>query len=173
MIFEMKIKKIRRNRIVILILALAVFLTLYVFLSAKKQPVVYFKGLNAESIPYDDLISHMTETPSAYFFCTNTDLDCRFIDTEILNMLLIDAHVERFENIVLVDTKTLGNTVLPSALLARFGFSDFPAFALLSYKNGSIVVHNVLQWTNSNPLTMLDLKEWMKENKLWLAEYTN
>lgn len=173
MIFEMKIKKIRRNRIVILILALAVFLSFYVYFSAKKQPVDYFKGLPAESIPYDDLVSQMSQTPTPYFFCTESDLDCRYIDTEILNMLLIDAHVERFNNIILVDTATLDDSILPSALLSRFGFSDIPAFAVLSYTNGNIVVHSVLQWTNANPFTMLDLKEWMKENKLWLSEYTN
>ena len=91
----------------------------------------------------------------------------------MLDILVVDAHIERFNNLILVDTATLDSSILPSALKDRFGFSDYPAFAILSYENGSVVIHSVLQWTNTDPFTMLDLKDWMKENKLWLKEYTN
>jgi len=115
----------------------------------------------------------MTSEKKAYFFCTKNNKDCRYIDTEMLDILNIDAHVERFDNIFLVDTASLDKTILPSALKSRFGFSDVPAFAILSYENGTILVHSVLQWTNASPFTAANLKEWMKENKLWLTEYTN
>jgi hypothetical protein len=169
----MKINRLKIRRLLIIGIALTLLLSLYVFYSAKKQEVVVFEGLNAQVIPYKDLIQSMSIEKQAYFFCTKTNIDCRYIDTEMIDVLNIDAHVERFENIVLVDTATLDKTILPSALKSRFGFSDVPAFAILSYENGSIVIHKVLQWTNEDPFTALDLKEWMKENKLWLSEYTN
>ncbi|NTW95116.1 MAG: hypothetical protein HGB31_00650 [Erysipelotrichaceae bacterium] len=169
----MKINQLKIRRILILGIAIALFLSLYVFYSAKKQEVVVFEGLNAQVIEYRNFIQTMSTESKAYFFCTKTNIDCRYIDTEMIDVLNIDAHVERFENIILVDTATLDMTILPSALKSRFGFSDVPAFAILSYENGSVVIHKVLQWTNTDPFTALDLKEWMKENKLWLSEYTN
>lgn len=169
----MKFTNFHAKRIIFVLLALAVFLSLYVFFLAKKQPITYFEGINATTIPYEDLISKMDTGPKAYFFCTDSDIDCRYIDNEMLDVLVVDAHVERFNNLLLVDTATLDQSILPSALKERFGFSDFPAFAILSYENGTVIIHSVLQWTNSDPFTMLDLKEWMKENKLWLKEYTN
>lgn len=173
MMLGMKIKRPRKKQLILIVLALAVFLSLYVFFLAKKQDIVYFEGLNPTTIPYEDLIQSMDSTPKAYFFCTENNIDCRYIDAEMIDILLIDAHVARFDNLILVDTATLDKTILPSALKDRFGFSGFPAFAILSYENGTIVVHSVLEWTNSDPFTMLDLKDWMKENKLWLKEYTN
>jgi hypothetical protein len=173
MMLKMKINRSLAKRLIVSLLALAVFLSLYVFFLAKKQTIVYFEGINATSIPYEDLISKMDATPKAYFFCTESDIDCRYIDTEMLDILIVDAHAERFNNLLLVDTASLDVSILPSALKDRFGFSDYPAFAILSYENGTVIVHSVLQWTNEDPFTMLDLKEWMKENKLWLKEYTN
>jgi len=173
MMLRMKIKRSIKKQLILIIVALAVFLSLYVFFLAKKQTIVYFEGLNAETIPYEDLIPTMDSSPKAYFFCTENSVDCRYIDSEMIDILLIDAHVSRFDNILLVDTATLDKSILPSALKARFGFSGFPAFAILSYENGTVVIHSVLEWTNSDPFTMLDLKDWMKENKLWLKEYTN
>jgi hypothetical protein len=169
----MKINRFKIRRILIMAIALALVLSLYIFYSAKKQEVIVFEGINDQGIDYKGLIQSMSSESQAYFFCTKTNIDCRYIDTEMIDVLNIDAHVESFENIVLVDTATLDKTILPSALKSRFGFSDVPAFAILSYENGSIVIHSVLQWTNTNPFTALDLKEWMKENKLWLSEYTN
>jgi hypothetical protein len=154
-------------------IAIVLLFSLYFFYSAKKQEAVIFEGINAQVIEYKDLIQSLSSEGQTYFFCTKTNIDCRYIDTEMIDVLNIDAHVERFDNILLVDTATLDNTILPSALKSRFGFSDVPAFAILSYENGSIVIHEVLQWTNEDPFTALDLKEWMKENKLWLSEYTN
>lgn len=173
MMLKMKFTRSLSIRIIVFLLALAVFLSLYVFFLAKKQTVVYFESINATSIPYEDLIAKMDTEPKAYFFCTDSDADCRYIDTEMLAILLVDAHAERFNNLILVDTATLDASILPSALKDRFGFSDYPAFAILSYENGAVVIHSVLQWTNTDPFTMLDLKDWMKENKLWLKEYTN
>lgn len=169
----MKIKRSIKKQLILIVVALAVFLSLYVFFLAKKQSFVYFEGLNAQAIPYEDLIQTMDATPKAYFFCTEEDIDCRYIDSEMIDMLLIDAHVSQFNNILLVDTASLDKSILPSVLKARFGFSGVPAFAILSYENGTVIVHSVLQWTNTDPFTMLDLKDWMKENKLWLKEYTN
>jgi len=169
----MKMNRLEIKRILVIGIAFTLILSLYVFYSAKKQDVIVFEGINAQVIDYKNLIQSMTTESKAYFFCTKTNIDCRYIDTEMIDVLNIDAHVERFENIILVDTATLDKTILPSALKSRFGFSDVPAFAILSYENGAIVIHNVLQWTNSDPFTALDLKEWMKENKLWLSEYTN
>lgn len=173
MMLRMKIKRSIKKQLILIIVALAVFLSLYVFFLAKKQTIVYFEGLNAQAVPYEDLIPTMDTSPKAYFFCTESSVDCRYIDSEMIDILLIDAHVSRFDNILLVDTATLDKSILPSALKARFGFSGFPAFAILSYENGAVVIHSVLEWTNSDPFTMLDLKDWMKENKLWLKEYTN
>ncbi len=169
----MKTKFFKPVRVAILMLVLALFLSLYFFFSAKKQTVNYFESINVNHIQYNKLIASMSSTKTAYFFCTETNPDCRYIDTEILNILLIDANVDRFENILLVETSSMPNSVLPSALKARFGFSDFPAFVILSYENGSVVIHSVLQWSNSNPFTLLDFKDWMKENALWLNNYTN
>ncbi len=172
-IINMKIKNFRPIRSVILILILALFLSLYFFFSAKKQSVTYFESINTNHIAYNNLIPSMNSTPTAYYFCTETNIDCRYIDNKMLDALVIDANVERFENILLVDTATMQNSILPSALKARLGFSDFPAFAVLSYENGFVVIHSVLQWSNSDPFTLLDLKDWMKENGLWLENYTN
>jgi hypothetical protein len=169
----MKISRIKLRRIFIMGIAIVLLFSLYFFYSAKKQEAVVFEGINAQVIEYKDLIQSLSSEGQTYFFCTKTNIDCRYIDTEMIDVLNIDAHVERFDNILLVDTATLDNTILPSALKSRFGFSDVPAFAILSYENGSIVIHEVLQWTNEDPFTALDLKEWMKENKLWLSEYTN
>jgi hypothetical protein len=169
----MKISRIKLRRIFIMGIAIVLLFSLYFFYSAKKQEAVIFEGINAQVIEYKDLIQSLSSEGQTYFFCTKTNIDCRYIDTEMIDVLNIDAHVERFDNILLVDTATLDNTILPSALKSRFGFSDVPAFAILSYENGSIVIHEVLQWTNEDPFTALDLKEWMKENKLWLSEYTN
>ncbi len=173
MIISMKINRFKIRRILMLVIVMALFFSLYFFYSAKKQEFIVFEGINAQVIEYKDLIQTMSTESKAYFFCTKTNIDCRYIDTEMIDVLNIDAHVERFDNIILVDTATLDKTILPSALKSRFGFSDVPAFAILSYENGSVVIHKVLQWTNTDPFTALDLKEWMKENKLWLSEYTN
>jgi len=173
MIIQMKLKNIKIRRLIIMIGALSIFIILYVSFSAKKQDVVVFEGINTEVVLYQDLTTTMTSEKKAYFFCTKNNKDCRYIDTEMLDILNIDAHVERFDNIFLVDTASLDKTILPSALKSRFGFSDVPAFAILSYENGTILVHSVLQWTNASPFTAANLKEWMKENKLWLTEYTN
>lgn len=173
MIIRMKMKKLKSRKITIILFILVLLFSLYAYFSAKKQQVTYFKGTNAQHIAYKELVTTMNSNSVAYFFCTKSNVDCRYIDKEMLDFLLIDANVERFENIFLVDTATMDKSVLPSSLAAHFGFSNIPAFALLSYENGSVVVHSVLQWTNSNPFTSLDLKEWMKENKLWLKEYTN
>jgi len=169
----MKINAFKLYRSIIIVLIIALFLFLYIFFSSKKQSVSYFKSINATQIPYKDLVPSMSSTSKAYFFCTSTNNDCRYIDNEMLAILLIDAHVDRFENITLVDASSMDNSVLPSSLKARFGFSHIPAFAMLSYENGTIEIHSVLQWSNSDPFTLLDLKEWMKENDLWLDNYTN
>lgn len=173
MMVGMKNKRFDIKKLGLIVVAGAVFLSLYVYYMAKKQDVIYFKGLNPETVSFEDLTQTMSTTPAAYFFCETDNPDCRYIDTEMINILLIDAHTERFNNLILVDTKTLDSDILPSALLARYGFSGVPAFAILSYENGTIVIHSVLQWSTAEPFTMLDLKDWMKENKLWLPEYTN
>lgn len=169
----MKKRKFKLQRFLIPLIVLGVFVGLYVFFSAEKQKVVYFKAPNIVHIEFKDLVSEMNTNKVAYFFCTESNVDCRYIDKEILDFLLIDANVEHFDNIIMVDTATMDKSILPSVLQQRFGFSHVPAFAILSYENGRIIIHSVLQWTNSSPFTAFDLKEWMKENKLWLKEYTN
>ncbi len=173
MIIRMKSRKFKLRRILIPLAIFGFFVGLYVFFSAKKQEVIYFKAPNIVHIAFKDLVTKMDANKVAYFFCTESNVDCRYIDKEILDFLLIDANVERFDNIILVDTETMDESILPSVLQKRFGFSDVPAFAILSYENGEIIIHSVIQWTNTNPFTAFDLKEWMKQNKLWLKEYTN
>ncbi|KAF0226681.1 MAG: hypothetical protein FD133_1358 [Erysipelotrichaceae bacterium] len=173
MIIRMKKRKLKLRRILIPLTVLGFIVGLYVFFSAKKQEVSYFKAPNSVHIAFKDLVSEMETSKTAYFFCTESNVDCRYVDKEILDFLLIDANVEKFDNIFLVDTSTLGPSILPSILQKRFGFTDVPAFAILSYENGKIIIHSAIQWTNSEPFTAHDLKEWMKENQLWLKEYTN
>jgi len=173
MIIRMEKRKIKLRRFLVPLIVLGLFVGLYVFFSAKKQEVVYFKAPNIEHIQFKDLVTRMDSNKVAYFFCTQSNVDCRYVDKEILDFLLIDANVEHFNNIIMVDTATMDETILPSILKQRFGFSNVPAFAMLSYENGRIIIHSVLQWTNSDPFTAFDLKEWMNENKLWLKEYTN
>ena len=59
MMLKMKITRSLSIRIIVFLLALAVFLSLYVIFLAKKQTLTYFEGINATSIPYEDLISKM------------------------------------------------------------------------------------------------------------------
>lgn len=173
MIIRMKKRKLKLRRILIPLTVLSFIVGLYVFFSAKKQEVSYFKSPNIVHIAFKDLVSKMESNKVAYFFCTESNVDCRYVDKEILDFLLIDANVEKFDNIFLVDTATIDPSILPSILQKRFGFTDVPAFAILSYENGKVIIHSVIQWTNSVPFTAHDLKEWMKENELWLKEYTN
>lgn len=166
-------KKLRIFRIVVISSALVLIIIAYMTFASRRQTLIYFENFALEQIPYDDLIDVLDETPRAFFFCTESDADCRYIDTKMIRVLISDANTTRFDHISLVDTASMNPSILPSVTKATLGFSHIPAFAILSYRNGKIIVHAVLEWSTDNPFTRLNLKDWMKENDLWLNEYTN
>lgn len=166
-------KNLRLSRIIVIVVLILTIVISYFWFSARRQTLTYFKNLAKDQIPFNELLDVLDETPRAFFFCTQDNADCRYIDTKMIRVLTSDANTERFDHITLVDTATMNLAVLPSVTKATYGFSHFPAFAILSYRNGKIVVHAVLEWEKDAPFTFLNLKDWMKDNDLWLNEYTN
>lgn len=169
----MGMKKIRLTRVLPIIAAVFLILTAYLVFASRRQTLSYFRFFAEEQVAYKDLIEVLDETPRAFFFCTQSNADCRYIDTKMIQVLINDANTTRFDHITLVDTATMNPSILPSVTKATLGFAHVPAFAILSYKNGKILIHAVLEWTTDTPFTSLNLKDWMKENDLWLNEYTN
>lgn len=166
-------KNLRRSRVILILIALLLIIISYSTFASRRQTLVYFDHLAKEQISFSDLTNVLDETPRAFFFCTQSDADCRYIDTKMIRVLVADANTERFDHISLVDTSSMNPSVLPSVTKATLGFSHFPAFAILSYRRGKIIIHAVLEWSKNEPFTNLNLKDWMKENDLWLNEYTN
>ena len=166
-------KNLRVSRILLIGVILTTILVTYFAFASRRQTLVYFESFAKDQIPFSELIDVLDETPRAFFFCTQADTDCRYIDTKMIRVLIADANTQRFDHITLVDTSSMNLAVLPSVTKATYGFSHFPAFAILSYRNGKIIVHAVLEWEKEAPFTFLNLKDWMKENDLWLNEYTN
>ena len=168
-----EMKKLRLSRVIPLVAAVVLILIAYLVFASRRQTLSYFEFFAEEQVAYKDLTSVLDETPRAFFFCTESNADCRYIDTKMIRVLIEDANTSRFDHITLVDTATMNPAILPSVTKATLGFAHIPAFAILSYRNDKIIVHAVLEWTTETPFTSLNLKDWMKENDLWLNEYTN
>ena len=166
-------KKLRFPRLILMASAVILIVVAYLVFASRRQTLVYFESFAEERVDYEELIDVLDETPRAFFFCTESDVDCRYIDTKMIRVLINDANTTRFDHITLVDTASMNQSILPSVTKATLGFSHIPAFAILSYRNGKVIVHAVLEWSTENPFTQLNLKDWMKENDLWLNEYTN
>lgn len=127
--------------------------------------------LNQTMIRYEDLKYHLQTEPKAFFFCVKSDQNCVYTENEIIKPLLNNAGVSTFDQIHYVDASALDKNLLPSAIKQRLGFTHYPAFVVLSQEGDKITVHSVLAWNDSVQLSQYDLKNWMKENKLWLDTY--
>jgi hypothetical protein len=165
---------LKLSRVIIIITFVVIILTLvYINFSAQKQTKDIYSVLNSETIRFNSLVQSLTPEKKAVLFCDETNPDCQYIMINMIKILLNDANVSKFDNIYLVDTKDMDYGILPSSLKAAYGFSHIPAFVVLNYDNSRINYYSVLEWNSSKPFAIEDLKQWMKENKLWLSTYTN
>jgi len=146
---------------------------LFYYFMPTEQNLELFNNLNPTSIEYKELNNHVNDSIQAYFFCTYKNQNCLYTHNEIIKPLLLSASTDRFERITFVDASVLDENVLPSAIKSRLGFSHFPAFVTLSKSNDMIIVHSVLEWNDDMNFTKIDLRDWMKQNQLWLDEYTD
>lgn len=156
-----------------LILLSFVFTILYLFYKPETVKTVEFNHYNKLHVDYLNIKEHIAYDTKAYFFCSPNNDDCIYTDTEIIPALLDIANTEIFDQIYYVDITDINENILPSALKNHLGFSNYPAFAVLSYENNKIVVHSVYEWRDDSVFTVQNLKQWMVENQLWKTEYTN
>ncbi len=146
---------------------------LYLFFQPKEVEIVEFNHYNSLHVDYLNIKEHIGNDTKAYFFCSFENADCIYTDTEIIPALLDIANTDVFDQIYFVDITEINENILPSALKDHLGFSNYPAFALLSYENDKIQVHSVYEWRDDSLFTAQNIKQWMVENQLWKAEYTN
>jgi hypothetical protein len=154
----------------IILLVLMIVLLVY-YLQPKPRLSEDFKSINPIHISYERLDRYVDSNQRAYFFCYEDNVDCRYVSKDIITPLVNSAGVNRFDQIFLVNSKPLKNDILPSAIRSRLGFESVPAFVILSKIDNKIVYHSVLEWKDTQPITIAGLKSWMILNGLWLDEY--
>ncbi len=145
----------------------------YLFFKPEEVELVEFKHYNDLHVDYLNIKEHIGNETRAYFFCSAENADCVYTDTEIIPALLDIANTDVFDQIYYVDITDINENILPSALKSHLGFSNYPAFAVLSYENEKIQIHSVYEWRDDSVFTAQNIKQWMVENQLWKIEYTN
>lgn len=159
--------------IITMILMIMISMTLFIFYKPQEDIIVDFNHYNPVEVDYLSIKDHLGYETKAYFFCSKENIDCIYTDTEIIPNLLTIANTERFEQIYFVDITSIDENILPSALKNHLGFSNYPAFVLLSYTDNNFIIHAVYEWKDDAVFTIQNLKQWMQENNLWKNEYTN
>ncbi len=156
-----------------LIVVTMIALPLYLFYEPQDEIIVEFNHYNDLHVEYLNIKEHIGYDTKAYFFCSSSNDDCIYTDTEIIPELLSIANTEKFDQIYYVDVTDIDANILPSALKEHLGFSNYPAFAILSYENSRILVHSVYEWNDNEVFSAQKIKQWMVENNLWKKDYTN
>lgn len=149
------------------------FTLLFIFYKPQEKQVVEFNHYNTLQVDYLNIKEHLGNETKAYFFCSSSNADCIYTDTEIIPELLNIANTERFDQIYYVDITGIDENILPSALKNHIGFSNYPAFVMLSYSENKLQIHSVYEWSDDAVFTAINIKQWMVGNNLWKAEYTN
>lgn len=159
--------------VLILITIIILTTTLLLFIEPKDPIVTNFDHYNTLKVDYLNIKEHIGSSKKAYFFCSESNADCIYTDTEIIPALINSANTNRFDQIYYVDITDINENILPSALKKHLGFAQYPAFALLSYENNKIIIHSVYEWKEDSIFSAVGIKQWMVENELWKIEYTN
>ena len=155
----------------LLILIVGLSVSLVIFFQPKPQNTITFDRLYPTQIHYRNFERYVDKVDRAYFFCSLDSINCQYVYQDILVPLMNVAGTERFEQIFFVNADILKQDILPSAIKNRLGFEEMPAFVILRKEQNRIVYRNVYAWSDSNPMTLNQLKLWMIDNNLWLESY--
>lgn len=108
------------------------------------------------------------DTYHYYYFCSEEDADCLYINQYVLKPLAETLEVEQIDILEYVDISTLPSEWTPLRMKNQWGFDDYPAFAaVLTTPAGERTILSVLQWDANNPMDTEALKNWMIENGIW------
>ena len=143
---------LKLSRIILIVTSIVVLLTIiYINFSAQKQTKNIYSVFNSETIRFNYLVQNLTPEKKAVLFCDEKNPDCQYIMINMIEILLDDANVSKFDNIYLVDTKDMDYGILPNSLKSAYGFSHIPAFVVLNYDNSKINHFSVLEWNSTTP----------------------
>ncbi len=113
-------------------------------------------------------LSGGNNTSHYYFFCIPEDNNCKYVyDSVFLSVKDKNNDVSLdtiFEYIDINDIKDKDNF---HNLLNQWGISTYPALVSCKVENDKIVINNVLEYDEKNPLSDMDIINWMRLNGIY------
>lgn len=160
-------KRITLSALLIMV-AIALLAGLHNYYQPKPAPLVLINYARSISIPFENAEKEIASSTGRqyYWFCDGS-VNCHFLNDNVLRPLADEIKASEFPEFTFVDMSNIRKDISPGRLKATWGFSAFPAFVALEYKDNKIVIHSVLEWRNSAPIGRNELRNWMIENGIW------
>lgn len=104
-----------------------------------------------------------------FLFYKQNHPDSMYLINDVLSPLAESLNLKSFDNIKLIDISDLDDDFSPVRLKNNWGFENYPALVVYKLENGVGQFTNALQWTASDPLDQVDLKNWMQDVGQWVG----
>ena len=111
---------------------------------------------------------YVTSNPgrNVFFFCSYKNDSCNYVNNTVLRDLAENLLVDELDNIIFVDLSNASTTAV-AKLKRQWGFSQYPAFAIIDSTSTGYKVVSALGFSQDQPFDSSDLKNWLVENGIW------
>jgi len=104
-----------------------------------------------------------------YFFCSPQNDDCTYMENTVMRTVENDTGVRMSEIFEYIDVTALESTNDLNRLKEEWGLDDCPGFVLCHVQDQEIIIDSTLSWDSSRPLSVFELKQWLRANNLYDA----
>lgn len=101
------------------------------------------------------------------FFYNELDTDSIYVRTSVVNEVIAKTGLDLSNMIETVDLASYNQENLPASMAEDWGLSSYPAFAIVTLRDGEITVEQKLENSSSVPISAPVLIQWLKDCGLY------
>lgn len=114
-------------------------------------------------------LSSGSSSVHCYFFCSPQNDDCIYMENTVMRTVESDIGLSMSSVFEYIDVTSLDSTGGIIRLKEEWGLDDYPGFVLCHVQDGGIIIDSTLSWDSSRPLSVFELKQWLRSNGLYDA----
>ena len=115
-------------------------------------------------------LSSGTSSVHCYFFCSPQNDDCIYMENTVMRTVESDAGISMSGIFEYIDVTSLDSTNDLNRLKEEWNLDDYPGFVLCHVEGDEIIIDSALSWDSSRPLSVFELKQWLRANGLYDAK---
>lgn len=127
--------------------------------------------LNTTVIDYSSAENYTLNSGAAaihyYFFCSPQNTDCIYMENTVMRTVELDTGINMSELFEYIDVTELDESFSLNKLKEDWQIDDYPGFVRCHVEDGKIILDSTLSWNSSQPLSVFELKQWLRQNGIY------